>query len=169
MTNREALSHVLTGLSSRPLTLQCLVSQFSSVVTPCADIAPCDGIAAVLVASDVLADARLTSIEIEPPRMPLWCSMVARTISLKSEEGRSGTTKKAIEKEKAGLEKRETYDFGTVRSYRDWLEDSSITEAIIGRVLVILGMKNSEFEATSRESECAMKARAVFQGSNVRT
>ena len=32
-----------------------------------------------------------------------------------------------------------------------------------------MGMKNSEFEGTSRVSECAMKARAVFQGSNVRT
>ena len=114
MTNRKALSRVLTRLSRRPSTLQCLVSQFWSVVTPCSDIASCDGIDAVPAISDALANARLTSIETEPPCMPLWCSMVTRTISLNSEEGRSGAAKKAIEKEKVGLEKRETYDLETV-------------------------------------------------------
>ena len=40
---------------------------------------------------------------------------------------------------------------------------------MIGRIFVILGMKNSELEGTARLAETSMKARAMFQGNNVRT
>ena len=157
MTNHEGLSRMLTSFLTRPLVQRRLAYRFWIAITPSADIAPCDGVAAVVKAADVVADARLTSIEIEPP------------ISLKSDEGRSIEAKAAIEKEKAGLEKRKTYDLSTVRSYKDWMEDPSIKEAMVGRLFVILGRKNSELEGASRTDEAIMKARGVFQGSNVRT
>lgn len=64
----------------------------------------------------------------------LWCSLVTRTISLKSSEGQSAEAKKAIAKEKLGFAKRTTYDLDTVRSYQDWIKGPDIEEPIIGRI-----------------------------------
>ena len=50
-------------------------------------------------------------------------------------------------------------------SLGDLLKDKNISEAMLGRVLAILGIKGAELAATLQQ----WKARIVFQGSNVRT
>ena len=68
-----------------------------------------------------------------------------------------------IDKEKRGLERRDAWDYNTVRSFRDWMTDASMPEAVIGRIFIILGKKNAELELTTSCSEAVMKASAVFQ------
>ena len=45
------------------------------------------------------------------------------------------------------------------------MDDTSLTEVLVGRVFIILGCKNSEMP----ESEWRYRARAVFQGNNIQT
>ena len=108
-------------------------------------------------------------IVIEPPSVPIWCSLVTRTISFKSAEGKSEEGMQAVQKEKEGLDKHDTFDYDSGRSFRDWMNDPKVPEAMIGRVFCILGRKHSELEGTNRADESILKCRAVFQGSNVRT
>ena len=42
------------------------------------------------------------------------------------------------------------------------MPDAAFTDVVVGRVFIILGVKNSEME----ESEWRIRARAVFQGSD---
>ena len=126
-------------------------------------------IMSVLAESGQPYDHHLRPISVDPPRMPIWCSLVTRSISWKSMEGKSEEAEVALQKEKSSLDKHGTFDYDSVRSYKDWMNDVEIPEAMVGRVFCILGRKNSEFEGTEREDEATLKCRGVFQGSNVRT
>ena len=108
-------------------------------------------------------------ITIEPPSVPIWCSLITRTISFKSEEGKSDEAIMAVQKEKEGLDQHDTFNYDSVRSFKDWMNDPKIPEAMIGRVFCILGRKHSELEGTDKAIDSILKCRAVFQGSNVPT
>ena len=49
------------------------------------------------------------------PSLPLWCVMVTRTVSLKSEEGQEPGAKEAVAKEVVSHAKRGTWDLSRVR------------------------------------------------------
>ena len=95
----------------------------------------------------------------------LWPSLVVRQIGLKTPEGKSAPAIAAREKELAGHRRRGTWDESTVTEYRDLMRDSTKKEIMCGRVFGILGNKNDECDLDQQ----AMKYRAVFQGSNIRT
>ena len=78
------------------------------------------------VAENPLVEGRLNSVVIDPPRMPIWCSLITRSISLKSSEGRSQKAQEAISSERRGLDARSTWDYSSVRSYTDWVRDPEI-------------------------------------------
>ena len=138
-------------------------------------IAPPPPSAAVISATEfqpAVADAldskllgRSSNRCLDAPRTPFWCSLVTRQVTVNSEEGRSDKAAKAIEKERKGHEHKGSWDFSTVREYADWMADPKVLEAIIGRVFITLGVKNDELT----DEEKSMKARAVFQGNNIRS
>ena len=49
------------------------------------------------------------------PSLPLWCAMVTRTVSLKSEEGQEPGAKEAMAKEVASHAERGTWDLSRFR------------------------------------------------------
>ena len=57
------------------------------------------------------------------------------------------------------------WDENDVHSLKDLLRDPKLAEAMFGRVFTILGIKGEELNKEHQQ----WKARAVFQGSNVRT
>ena len=101
----------------------------------------------------------------EQATRPLWCALITRTVPTKSAEAKSDKAQEAIRAEVRGHGERGTWDIKRVRSLRDWMNDTSLVEVLVGRVFVILGCKNSEM----LESEWRYRARAVFQGNNIQT
>ena len=100
------------------------------------------------------------------PCLPLWCSMITRSISLKSEEANLPEVKAAMQKELKGHAERGTWDLSTVREHSDLMRDPTQKEAMIGRVFGILGCRNAEMLGSE---DPVYKYRVVFQGSNVHT
>ena len=94
------------------------------------------------------------------PTLPLWCAMVTRTISLKSEEGQEPEAKEAVAKEVACHVERGTWDFSRVRELSEWMRDDAYSEVLVGRVFVTLGVKFAEMAKSERK----FPARAVYQG-----
>ena len=92
------------------------------------------------------------------PRLPLWCAMVTRTISLKSEEGQEPEAKEAVAKEVAYHVERGTWDLLRVRELSDWVRDDAYSEVLVGRVFVTLGVKFAEMAKSERK----FRARAVY-------
>ena len=62
--------------------------------------------------------------------------------------------------------KANTSDMDNVREFIDLMRDPKVSEAMVGRVFMILGKKNAEMDEGDEQS---WKARAVFQGNNIRT
>ena len=91
--------------------------------------------------------------------------MVVRSVNPRSPEAQCAGAREAVNSELAAHNKRGTWDYETVREYTSWMSDPSIPEAVAGRVFLILGVKNSELE----QAHWSWKARAVFQGNNIRT
>ena len=97
------------------------------------------------------------------PSLPLWCAMVTRTVSLKSEEGQEPGTKEAVAKEVASHAEHGTWDLSRVCELPEWMRDDAYSEVLVGRVFVILGVKSAEMA----KSEWKFWARAVYQGNNI--
>ena len=55
----------------------------------------------------------------DPPRIPLWCCLVTRTVSPRSAEGQSPGAEAAIKLELEAHDKRGTWDYSSVREVRD--------------------------------------------------
>ena len=94
------------------------------------------------------------------PSLPLWCAMVTRTISLKSEEAQEPEAKEAVAKEVAYHVERGTWDLLRVRELSEWMRDDAYSEVLVGRVFVTLGVKFAEMAKSERK----FRARAVYQG-----
>ena len=60
---------------------------------------------------------------------------------------------------------KQVWDTDDVYSLHDLLRNPKISEAMLGRVFLILGVKGQELN----EAQKKWKARIVFQGSNIRT
>ena len=97
------------------------------------------------------------------PSLPLWCAMVTRTISLRSEEGQEPGAKEAVAKEVASHTKHGTWDLLRVRELSEWMRDDACSEVLVGRVFVTLGVKFAEMA----KSEWKFRARAENQGNNI--
>ena len=97
------------------------------------------------------------------PSLPLWCAMVTRTISLKSEEAQEPEAKEAVAKEVAYHVERGTWDLLRVRELSEWMRDDAYSEVLVGRVFVTLGVKFAEMAKSERK----FPARAVYQGNNI--
>ena len=65
---------------------------------------------------------------------PLWCSLITRIVKLNSDEGRSPSAIKAIDKERVGLLKHKTWDEASVMEVSDLYKDARYPDALIGRV-----------------------------------
>ena len=91
--------------------------------------------------------------------------MVTRTISLKSEEGQEPEAKEAVSKEVAYHVERGTWDLSRVRELSEWMRDDAYSEVLVGRVFVTLGVKFAD----KAKSERKFRARAVYQGNNIRS
>jgi hypothetical protein len=100
------------------------------------------------------------------PLLPLWCALVTRIVNLSSIEAKCDGARAALDKERDGLMKANTFDMNNPREYSDLMRDNKIDEAMFGRVFMILGKKNAEMD---ERDEQTWKARAVFQGGNIRT
>ena len=100
------------------------------------------------------------------PQLPLWCAMITRTISIKSQEGQSDKAKAAVKAEVDSHAKRGTWDIQKVREVSEWMKDPYFTEVLVGRAFVIVGAKFSE---DSDQSDIKYKARMVYQGNNIWT
>ena len=101
-----------------------------------------------------------------PPRVPIWCTMVTRIVKPASSEAKCPGADAAIAKEHKGHLDKGTWDEGSVREYRDLMNDPNIDEAVIGRIFGILALKNAE---RMDPAEWEWKYRSVFQGNNLRT
>ena len=86
-------------------------------------------------------------------------------IKPKSAEAQCEGAKNALKKELDSLRTKQVWDVDDVYSLQDLLKDPAISEAMLGRVFAILGIKGEELEKYKQQ----WKARIVFQGSNVRT
>ena len=95
--------------------------------------------------------------------MPLWCAMVTRTVSLKSEEGQEPGAKEAVAKEVASHAERGTWDLSRVRELSEWMRDEAYFEVLVGRVFATLGVKFAEMAKSERK----FRVRAVYQGNNI--
>ena len=84
---------------------------------------------------------------------------------MNSDEAKSEGARAAIRKERDGLFDRNTFDIEHPRELTELLHDPNIPEAMIGRVFVILGVRNAEGPL----EEQSWKGRAVFQGNDIRT
>ena len=100
-----------------------------------------------------------------PPSKPFWCAMVTRIVKPKSAEADCDAARAAIAKERASMQDKGVWDENDVHSLKDLLRDPKLAEAMFGRVFTILGIKGEELDKEHQQ----WKARAVFQGSNVRT
>lgn len=74
---------------------------------------------------------------------------MTRTVSSKSVRGTSPGALEASKKEFDAHCIRSTRDLESVREPSDWMSDPSIPQAVIGRVLLIIGAKNSEMSDES--------------------
>ena len=99
------------------------------------------------------------------PSLPLWCAMVTRTVSLKSEEDQEPGAKEAVAKEVASHAERGTWDLSRVRELSEWMRDDAYSEVLVGRVFVILGVQFAEMA----NSEWKFRARAVYRENNIRS
>ena len=99
--------------------------------------------------------------------MGLWCSLITRSVSLKSAEARSKEAEAAIKKELDGLRARKTWDEDHPMELDDLYKDKRYPDAMIGRVFGIMGVKGDEMRVLGAPLD--MKFRDVFQGNNVRT
>ena len=98
------------------------------------------------------------------PSLPLWCAMMTRTISLKSEEAQEPEAKKAVAKEVAHHVERCTWDLLRVRELSsEWMRDDACSEVLVGRVFVTLGVNFAEMAKSERK----FWARAENQGKNI--
>ena len=96
---------------------------------------------------------------------PMWCSLVTRVVKPKSLEGQCDGARNAMIKELNNINCKKLWDLDDVYSLPDLLKDKHISEAMLGRVFAILGIKGEELADSLQQ----WKARIVFQGSNVRT
>jgi hypothetical protein len=96
---------------------------------------------------------------------PLWCSLVTRSIGMKSKEADCPGARAAVAKELAGHSKKGTWDLSTVMEHSALMRDRSPKDVMVGRVFGILGIKNSELDLKDQEFKC----RAVYDGGNVHT
>ena len=97
------------------------------------------------------------------PSLPLWCAMVTRTVSLKSEEGQEPGAMEAVAKEVAFHAERGTWDLSRVRELSEWMRDDAYSQVLVGRVFVTLGVKFAEMAKSERK----FRARAAHQGNNM--
>ncbi|CAK0813605.1 unnamed protein product, partial [Prorocentrum cordatum] len=100
-----------------------------------------------------------------PPSRPFWCAMVTRVVKPRGPEANCDEARAAIAKERSRMHDKGVWDESDVHSLRDLLRDPKLAEAMFGRVFAILGIKGEELSKEHQQ----LKARAVFQGSNVRT
>ncbi|CAK0811802.1 unnamed protein product [Prorocentrum cordatum] len=98
------------------------------------------------------------------PSRPFWCSLAARIVKPKSEEGKSEFTLKATAKELKGLRAKNTRDEEAME-LSDLRKDPRYPEAFIGGVFGILGVKHDEMP----EEMKGWKYRIVFRGQDVRS
>ena len=77
------------------------------------------------------------------PVLPLWCALVTRIVNLSSTEAKCDGARAALDKERDGLMKANTFDMNNPREYSDLMRDNKIDEAMFGRVFMILGKKNT--------------------------
>lgn len=96
---------------------------------------------------------------------PMWCSLVTRVVKPKSPEAQCDGSRNAMIQELNNINGKEVWDLDDVYSLPDLLKDKNISEAMLGRVFAILGIKGEEVADSLQQ----WKARIVFQGSNVRT
>ena len=99
------------------------------------------------------------------PDRPLWCAMVTRIVGMNSKEALCPGAQEAILKESKGIMDRGTSDMENPMELDDLWKNLSVKEAMVGRVFCILGKRIAELT----EALPTWKARAVFQGNNIRT
>ena len=90
--------------------------------------------------------------------MPLWCALITRVVKPKSVEARCEGATNTIRKELSNMDSKKVWDTGEVYSMKDILDNPAIPEAMFGRVLSILGIKNVELG----DDQKLWKARCVF-------
>jgi hypothetical protein len=99
-----------------------------------------------------------------------YLGLVVRTIPPSSSEFHSKQGREAIDNEIEDLRKEGTWDEGSVK---EWSEARNIKHnaftPMSGLLFIIMGQKNSELVGTVPADQCPFRARAVFQGSNIRT
>ena len=93
------------------------------------------------------------------------CALVTRVVKPKSKEADCEGAREAIRKELAKMNnvERPVWDVNDVYSLADLYKDPNLSEAMLGRVFAILGIKGAETQ------DPEWKGRIVFQGSNIRT
>jgi hypothetical protein len=96
---------------------------------------------------------------------PLWCAMVTRIVGMNSQEARCQGAQDAILKESKGIMDRGTFEMDSPMELDSLWHNIAIKEAMVGRVFCILRERNAELT----EALQTWKARAVFQGNNIRT
>ena len=85
----------------------------------------------LLVPSQLLQQLNPTGVAVDPPHLPLWCSLATRIVSPKSAESTCPGILQAIK------------IFGSVRELSSWMNDPLIAEAVVARAFLIIGIKNS--------------------------
>jgi hypothetical protein len=99
------------------------------------------------------------------PDRPLWCAVVTRIVGMNSHEAKCKAAQDAISKERDGIMGRGTFGMAHPIEIEELYKKSAVKEAMMGRVFCILGKRNCEMA----EDQQSWKARAVFQGNNIRT
>ena len=98
--------------------------------------------------------------------------MVTRIISPREPEFHSKRGKAAIEAEVSDLRAESVWDEGSVKEWADVRhERKDGYPPMVGLLFLIMGQKHSELDSglDVEDPNCPFRARAVFQGSNVRT
>ena len=95
--------------------------------------------------------------------------LVTRTIVPNSAGFHSAKGKAAINEAISDLRKDQTWDESSVREWSGvrHIKHNGFTP-ISGLLFLIMGQKNAEFADTVPQDQCPFRARAVFQGSNIR-
>ena len=96
--------------------------------------------------------------------------LVTKTIPPSSPEFHSAAGRAAINKEVGGLRDQTVWDETTVAEWSTVRHQRhNGYPSMVGLLFIIMGLKNAELVGTPQEIEAILKARAVFQGSNIRT
>lgn len=87
----------------------------------------------------------------EPASRPIWCGLVRRLVDQNSQEAQCPEAKAAVEKDLKGLREKAVWNEGKVREFEDVQRDSSIKDALFGRIVGILGVTHAEMAAKDQK------------------